>query len=185
MNPSVYILLLRFINKFTQYRQGHLLDKEIQKSRLKSLCMRVTSVKTLSNLVPFPLHLFSHCPFTQTLCSGPRVHLAHSQWVPPCGELSVSRAWRKHCMFSNQRLCSWCNALPLRSIFEPPYLMLYLLVSARTERNMHAELVTFSPFSTGFCYSPCHSFLVVLSCCTSSLWVWEFYKDQAFFQGVD
>lgn len=79
INPSVYILLLRFINIFTQYKQGHPLENEIHKNRWKFLFMRLTSVKTISNLVPFPLHLFSHCPFTQTLCSG-ALTVSSSSW---------------------------------------------------------------------------------------------------------
>ena len=140
--------------------------------------MRLSSVKTLGNLVPCPLYLFSHCPFTRTLSSGPTgpFTLSSSSWWTFhkwCLKDSLDK-WMKHHMSPDPHLCSWClsNGVPLCFCWY--------------RGNTHPKFVAFIPLSMGFRYSLCIPFEF---CCLAILlptafWVWEFHRDRSFFQGA-
>lgn len=121
--------------------------------------MRLSSVKTLSNLVPFPLYLFSHCPFTQTLSSGPPgpFTLSSSSWWSFhkwCLKDLLDK-WMKHHMSPDPHHCSWClsNAVPLFLLVEKKY----------TPKVCHV----YAPLH-GLSLLSLHSFLVLLPCHSSA-----------------
>lgn len=106
LNQSAYILL-RIWSTATQCKEGNSLENESQKSRLKLVFRRLTLKKTLSNFVPFPLHLFSYYPFYAN-------NLLQPIWSMYCssshGDLLVGQM--KHCVPTSASLLIVSNSFP-------------------------------------------------------------------------